>query len=123
MCVCRRCYAAVVGHVGPDLQERAGVGWEQRGVYGGAARKINRGYFALANYVWEFFDDSYATGGAGTQFYPGSTAASTYIVTMLADNDKTAISYPHYYGTTGNQGEHSIWLEDENCAYSGGCTP
>jgi len=80
------------------------------------------GYYPLGNYVFEFFNDSYAYDGAGTLFYPGSTAATTVILTMYADDGSTAISYPTY-GSTGNQGRYSIWIQDENCAYKGGCTP
>ena len=61
-------------------------------------------FYPLANYVWEFFDDSFAYDAAGTLFYPGSTSATTAIVTMLADDGSTPISYPLFYGTAGNQG-------------------
>ncbi len=77
----------------------------------------------LGNYVWEFFNDSYAYDVAGTLFYPGNTSSKTYIITMLADDDSTVISYPVFYGTSGNEGKYSFWLADANCAYSGGCTP
>ena len=77
----------------------------------------------LGNYVWEFFDDSFAYDGAGTLFYPGNTTAKTYIISMLADDGSTVISTPEFYGTAGNQGKYSFWLTDENCAQSGGCTP
>jgi Peptidase A4 family len=77
----------------------------------------------LANYVLEFMGYNYAVDGAGTLFYPGSTATSTYIITMVADDGSTGISVPAIYGSTGNAGRYSITLEDENCAASGGCTP
>jgi len=80
-------------------------------------------YYPLGNYVYEFFDDSYAYDANDTLFYPGSTSAATYIMTMVADDGATPISYPVFYGTTGNQGRYSLWLADENCAFSGGCTP
>jgi hypothetical protein len=76
---------------------------------------------ALGNYIFEFFNDSYAYDGAGAQFYPGSTSSSTYILTMFADDGSTPISFPFMYGTSGNQGKYSIFIEDENCAYRGGC--
>jgi hypothetical protein len=79
-------------------------------------------YFPLGNYVYEFFDYSFAYDGAGALFYPGSASAKTAIITMLAD-DGSNISYPFFYGTAGNQGRYSIWMSDEGCAYSGGCTP
>jgi|CZLA01.1.fsa_nt_gi hypothetical protein len=79
-------------------------------------------YYPLGNYVWEFFNDSYAYDVAGALFYPGSTSAKTAIITMLAD-DGSAISYPVFYGTAGNQGRYSFWLSDEGCANAGGCVP
>jgi hypothetical protein len=79
--------------------------------------------YPLGNYVWEFFDDSFAYDGAGTLFYPGNTGSKTYIITMVADDAKTTISYPVFYGTGGNQGKYSFWLADANCANTGGCTP
>jgi len=81
------------------------------------------GLYPLANYVWEFFDYSSAYDGAGKEFYPGSDAASTYVITMVADDGSTQISVRAGSGMSGYQGEHSFWMEDVNCAYSGGCTP
>lgn len=80
-------------------------------------------YFPLGNYVYEFFNYSFAYDGAGTLFYPGNAGAATAIFTMYADDGATPISYPFMYGTAGNQGRYSIFMSDENCAYSGGCTP
>lgn len=80
-------------------------------------------FYPLTNYVFDFFDYSYAYDVKGTQFFPGSAAAATAIVTMVADDGATPISSPIGYGTAGYQGKYSIWFEDENCAYSGGCTP
>ncbi len=80
-------------------------------------------YYPLGNYVWEFFDDSFAYDGSGTLFYPGNTGSHTAIFTMVADDGTTPISIPDFYGTAGNQGRYSMWLVDENCAYSGGCAP
>jgi Peptidase A4 family len=81
------------------------------------------GLFALANYVWEFFDYSSAYDGNGKEFYPGSDAASTNVITMVADDASTQISFDTGSGLAGYQGQHSFWMEDANCAYSGGCTP
>jgi peptidase A4-like protein len=99
------------------------------GVVGSSAEQIverpccnGNNLYPLANYIFEWFDDAVAFDVAGTAFYPGSAAASTAIITMLAD-DGSAISTPLFYGTAGNQGRYSIWMEDEGCAYSGGCTP
>jgi hypothetical protein len=82
-------------------------------------------YYPLGNYVYEFFDYSFAYDGKGTQFYPGSASAATNIITMEADEaaDYQDISRPYYYGTGGNQGKYSIWMADEGCANSGGCAP
>jgi hypothetical protein len=79
--------------------------------------------FPLGNYVYEFFDDSFAYDGKGTLFYPGNSGAATAIITMQADGAAGSqdISYPVFYGSSGNQGKYSIWLADENCAFSGGC--
>jgi|HubBroStandDraft_1064217.scaffolds.fasta_scaffold00123_18 hypothetical protein len=79
--------------------------------------------YPLGNYVYEFFDYSFAYDGNGTLFYPGNTGATTAIITMEADGAASSqdISYPFFYGTAGNQGRYSIWLADENCAFSGGC--
>jgi hypothetical protein len=82
-------------------------------------------FYPLGNYVYEFFDYSYAYDGKGTLFYPGSASAATQIITMQADEaaDYQDISSPYWYGSTGNQGRYSIWMSDENCANSGGCAP
>ena len=82
-------------------------------------------YTALANYILEFFNFSYAYDVAGKQFYPGSASATTNIITMEADAAASYqdISFPASYGTGGNQGKFSIVIEDEGCAFSGGCAP
>jgi len=69
----------------------------------------------IANYVWEpalawDFD------AKGTEFGPGETSASTYIIEMV-DSDNSPISIPVV------EGKYSLWLHDTGCAYSGGCTP
>jgi hypothetical protein len=79
--------------------------------------------YPLGNYVDEFFNYSYAFDGKGTLFYPGSTSVNTAIITMLDDSGTIDISTPFGYGTAGTQGRYSIFMETENCAYSGGCTP
>jgi len=96
------------------------------GVVGSSAEYINErpccynGYlYPLANYIFDFFDDSFAYDYAGKLFYPGSTAAATYNIEMLADNG-SVISVATA-GTAGFQGDYSIWFEDTGCAYSGGC--
>jgi hypothetical protein len=77
------------------------------------------GPLPLVNYVYDFFDYSFDYDVAGTLSYPGSAAASTYIITMFSG--ATPISAPYFYGTAGNQGRYSIWFADENCAEFGGC--
>ncbi|MGO8984457.1 MAG: G1 family glutamic endopeptidase [Terriglobales bacterium] len=79
--------------------------------------------FPLGNFVYEFFDYSFAYDGHGTEFYPGNPSPNTYIITMVADDGATPISHVAGYGTAGYQGKYSLWVADENCAYSGGCTP
>jgi hypothetical protein len=76
----------------------------------------------LNNYIYEFFDDSFAYDGAGTLFYPGNAGTHTAIFDMVDDKDDQIISEPLWYGTAGNQGKYSIWFTDDGCAYSGGCT-
>jgi hypothetical protein len=83
----------------------------------------NGNYYPLGNYIFEFLGYNYAYDGKGTLFYPGSTSSSTAVISMLADDGVTDISFPFLYGTAGNAGKYSIFMEDENCAYSGGCTP
>ncbi|MGB6383704.1 MAG: G1 family glutamic endopeptidase [Terriglobales bacterium] len=110
-----------------------GLVWQSGpGVIGGSAEYIverpccsGSNYYPLGNYVYEFFDYSFAYDGKGTLFYPGSAAAATAIITMEADEaaDYQDISRPFYYGTGGNQGKYSIWMADEGCANSGGCAP
>lgn len=75
--------------------------------------------YPLVNYIYDFFDYSFAYDGAKTLFYPGSGSASTYNLTMQSDkgtNISTATT-----GTAGYQGDFSIWFADENCAAKGGC--
>jgi hypothetical protein len=78
--------------------------------------------YPLGNYVFEFMGYNFAYNGKGTLFFPGNTSVNTAIITMPAD-DGTDISTPFLYGTAGNAGRYSIMMEDEGCAYSGGCTP
>jgi hypothetical protein len=83
---------------------------------------VGSNFFPLGNYIFEFMGYNFAYDVAGTLFYPGNTSAKTAIITMTAD-DGSDISTPFLYGTAGNAGRYSIMLEDEGCAYSGGCTP
>jgi hypothetical protein len=83
----------------------------------------NDGYpLALANYIYNFWSDSFAYNGNGGLFYPGSSAATTAILTMYDDGYSQTISDVAGVGSTGFQGKYSLWFADQNCAYSGGCT-
>jgi hypothetical protein len=85
---------------------------------------IQSGYpVAEANYLLEFMGYNYAYDEAGTLFYPGNSGAKTAIFTMYADDGSTPIGAPIFYGTAGSAGKYSITLENEDCAYIGGCTP
>lgn len=82
----------------------------------------NGNLFALANYIYDFFDYSYGYDGRGTQFYAGEQTPATWVISMVDDADDQTISAVAQ-GTQGYQGKYSLWFYDENCASSGGCTP
>jgi len=46
-----------------------------------------------------------------------------YLLTMYDDSGTIPISYVEEQGTAGNAGKYSLMFSDENCAYTGGCTP
>jgi hypothetical protein len=76
----------------------------------------------LANYVWDFWANSYAYTFAGhakgvTPYYPGSTALGTDLVYMTDDRGAHVISAPTA------QGKYGIFFEAESCAVDPGCTP
>lgn len=75
-------------------------------------------YYALANYLQDFWASSYAATGAGVAYYPGNTGGRTKIITMYNDSGTIPISYTPEIGPP-----YQIWFNTENCAYSGGCTP
>jgi Peptidase A4 family len=75
-------------------------------------------FYALANYIFDFWASNYAYTNAGVLRTPGQTGPKTSLITMVADDGVTAISYPPEIGPP-----YQIWFSDENCAYSGGCTP
>jgi hypothetical protein len=80
--------------------------------------------YALANSIGISFEN----GGAvinvddGKNFYPGSQASSTQILTMTDDEGDQNIEIVNQ-GINGYQGLNSLWFEVTGCAYSGGCTP
>jgi hypothetical protein len=102
-----------------------------QGVVGSSAEYIverpcclNTGYpLPLMNYDYTYWGYNYARDVHGTYFYPGSTAPTTYVLSMVDDAGTTTISMPFIYGTSGNAGKYSISMEDVGCAYIGGCTP
>ncbi len=75
-------------------------------------------YYPLANYVQDFWAENYAYPFTGAQLYAGSTATTTYQVTMLDDSGTQDISTPVEIGP-----KYQIFFEDEACANYGGCTP
>jgi hypothetical protein len=79
--------------------------------------------YALNHYNYEWFSDANGTDGKGTAFYAGEQTTLTYIITMYDDSGTIPISYVDEQGTAGNAGKYSLFFSDENCAYSGGCTP
>lgn len=80
------------------------------------------GAWPLANTIGISFDGATALNGLGKQFYPGSQASSTQILTMTDDGATQAIEVVNQ-GSTGYQGQHSLFFETTGCAYTGGCTP
>jgi hypothetical protein len=79
------------------------------------------GTYAFPNTISIFFEGAAETGNSKI-FYPGSQAKSTEILTMTDDGGGT-IEIVNGQGTSGYQGEHSLWFETVGCATDGGCTP
>ena len=75
-------------------------------------------FYPLANYISDFWASNYAYTNAGTLRTPGQTNSKTSLITMVADDGVTAISYTPEIGPP-----YQIWFSDANCAYTGGCTP
>jgi hypothetical protein len=94
----------------------------ERPAYACGPKDADSCLYALSNYIFDFFDFSSGNDGDGKQFYPGSQAATTNLITMFDDSATIPISFVEA-GNAGYQGKYSIWFQDENCAYSGGCTP
>jgi hypothetical protein len=80
--------------------------------------------YALANAIGIAFENGGATteAGDGKDFFPGSQASSTQILTMMDDEGDQNIEIVNQ-GSNGYQGLSSLWFETTGCAYSGGCTP
>ena len=80
------------------------------------------GAYPLANTIGISFDGAAAQNRSGRLFYPGSQASSTYILTMMDDGSTQNIELVNQ-GSSGFQGQHSLFFETTGCAYTGGCTP
>jgi hypothetical protein len=72
------------------------------------------GFYALANYIWDFAL-SWDYTGKGVESGPGSTAASNLQFSMLDDAGDQVISQ------ATSEGKYSIFVADTGCAYTGGC--
>lgn len=81
------------------------------------------GLYPLSNYIANFWAGSLgytlaeSNLGKPSTAYPGSVAASTYLVDMLDDAGDEIISTPTA------QGKYGIYFNDTGCAFTGGCTP
>lgn len=73
--------------------------------------------YPLANYVQDYWASSFAFDFSGNVYVPYDQSSNTQIITMLADDNVTAIS------SVPEIGVYQLQFADENCAYSGGCTP
>ena len=78
--------------------------------------------YPLLNTIAIFFDGGAAITGNGKVFYPGSSAASTAVMTMRDDGNTQNIEIVSR-GSTGSQGQSAILLQDTGCAFAGGCVP
>jgi len=79
--------------------------------------------YALNNYDYAYLAEAEGTDGHGTVFYVGEQTTSTYVINMYDDGITQIISEPIELGSAGNAGKYMLWVSDEGCAYSGGCTP
>jgi len=95
-----------------------------------AGDTTSTGLYPLANYIASFWDYSGDYTFKGTLGYPGSTATTAYVVSMINDAATEVISVPNGivsqdYGQgltgAGLAGKYTIFFQNENCAYSGGC--
>lgn len=80
------------------------------------------GAWPLANTIGISFEGATVMNGSGKLSYPGSQAASTEILTMTDDAGDQSIEIVSQ-GSTGFQGQHSLFLQTTGCAFTGGCTP
>jgi hypothetical protein len=80
-------------------------------------------FYALNHYNYEFFADAQGLDGHGTSFYVGEQSVTTYSLQMYNDAGTQIISEPLEEGSVGTAGKYMLFMSDEGCAYSGGCTP
>ncbi|HTZ75314.1 MAG TPA: G1 family glutamic endopeptidase [Candidatus Aquilonibacter sp.] len=80
-------------------------------------------FYPLDNYNYEFLAESGGFNGHGTLFFAGMQTPATYVLTMYDDAADQQISAVAEQGNTGTAGQLSLFLEDLNCAYVGGCVP
>jgi hypothetical protein len=80
-------------------------------------------YYALNNYNYGWFSETFGFDGHGTEFYAGSQATTTYNVQMYNDAGSQVISEVLLQGSVGNAGKFTLFFSDEGCAYTGGCVP
>ena len=80
------------------------------------------GAWPLANTIGISFEGATALNGNGKLFYAGSQAASTEILTMTDDGNTQNIEIVSQ-GSSGFQGQHSLFHQTTGCAFAGGCTP
>jgi hypothetical protein len=80
-------------------------------------------FYALNNYDYDYFADALGEDAHGTIFYVGEQTTATLLVDMYDDLGTQIISEPLEQGSAGNAGKYMLWVSDEGCAYSGGCTP
>jgi hypothetical protein len=77
--------------------------------------------YPLANTTAIFFDGGAAIKGNGTYVYPGSSAVTTQVITMVDDTASQVIEEVNQ-GSSGYEGLHGLLFQTANCAYAGGCT-
>jgi hypothetical protein len=79
--------------------------------------------YPLPNTTEITFNGGMAETGNSTVFYPGSQASSTEILTMTDDLGDQNIEVLSGQGSSGYQGQHSLWFTTTGCAWAKGCTP
>jgi hypothetical protein len=77
--------------------------------------------YPLPNTTAIFFDGGAAIKGNGAYTYLGSTAVTTQVISMVDDTGSQIIEEVNQ-GSAGYEGQHGIFFQTANCAWSGGCT-